>query len=177
MGKRSLGHSWCTLIGKGYQLPFLFYDKVPLGEHLADMRKRDGLAKVYRRMYSEQEGTLASLLPQEEIPPLFEDKHLKDVSELYFTPVAATVNLSFSPPEKKEYAYLSVFNNKGWIPIDWGRIKNGKVEFKKVARVMLTWPLITIGARRTRHRIPLLWRRTVIQGYWPLMSTPLLLFF
>ena len=54
-GKRSLGHSWCTLIGKGYQLPFLFYDKVPLGEHLADMRKRDGLAKVYRRMYSEQE--------------------------------------------------------------------------------------------------------------------------
>ncbi len=133
-GKRSLGHSWCTLIGKGYQLPFLFYDKVPLGEHLADMRKRDGLAKVYRRMYSEQEGTLASLLPQEEIPPLFEDKHLKDVSELYFTPVAATVNLSFSPPEKKEYAYLSVFNNKGWIPIDWGRIKNGKVEFKKVAK-------------------------------------------
>lgn len=132
--KRSMGHGWCTLVGTDYQIPFLYHDKVLLGEHLADMKQRDGLAKVYRRMYSEQDGTLVSLQPQEEIPPLFEDKHLKDVSEYYFEPMDVTVTLSVAPPQKKEYAYLAVFNNREWIPIDWGQIKNEKVRFRKIAK-------------------------------------------
>lgn len=132
--KRSTGHGWCTLVGVDYQIPFLYHDKVLFGEHLAKLKQHDGLAKVYRRMYSEQDETLACLHPKEEIPPLFEDKHLKDVSEYYFEPMNVVVAWSVAPPKEKEYAYLAVFDNKEWIPIDWGKIKNKKVRFQKIAK-------------------------------------------
>lgn len=130
--KRSLGHEWCTFIGANSQIPFLFHDQAPFGTHISSIQHKDGLAKVYRKMYSEQTGTLSSLHPKEKIPPIFENKHLKDVSELYFKPINITIDLSQSPPTPKEYAYLSVFNNQEWVPVDWGRIKKNKVKFKKI---------------------------------------------
>lgn len=132
--KRSLGHGWCVLVGSDYQIPFLYHDKVPFGQHITSLQQRDGLAKVYRRMYSEQSESLAILNPQEEIPALFKDSHLKDVSELYFEPVDIKMKLSVPPPSAKEYAYLSVFDNQDWVPIAWGKIKNQIVKFEKVAK-------------------------------------------
>ncbi|WP_303207153.1 hypothetical protein [Bacteroides oleiciplenus] len=132
--KRSLGHGWCVLVGSDYQIPFLYHDKVPFGQHITSLQQRDGLAKVYRRMYSEQSESLAILNLQEEIPALFKDSHLKDVSELYFEPVDIKMKLSVPPPSAKEYAYLSVFDNQDWVPIAWGKIKNQIVKFKKVAK-------------------------------------------
>lgn len=132
--KRSLGHGWCVLVGSDYQIPFLYHDKVPFGQHISSLQLRDGLVKVYRRMYSEQSESLASHKPEEEIPALFKDSHLKDVSDLYFEPVNIKIKLSVSPPAAKKYAYLSVFDNQDWVPVAWGKIENQKVKFKKVAK-------------------------------------------
>ena len=128
---RHLGHEWNAIISNGNAVPFQIADAVPYGEHLR-AKSVDKMAKAYRRMYSRQKETLIMQTPKEEIPPLFRNSFLRDVSEYYFNTTDILVDLIYPPPTKKQYAYIMVFNNSEWAPIAWGEIKNGRVTFPKM---------------------------------------------
>ena len=70
--------------------------------------------------------------PKEEIPTLFKNPLIKDVSEYYFNPIDIQVDLIYSPPAKKQYAYIMVFDNTEWRPVAWGKIRNHEATFSKM---------------------------------------------
>ena len=132
-GNRSLGHNWNLLLATDPPLPFTFGDRVPIGEHLID-KSTDKLTKVYRVMYSIQKETLIMQNKGEEIPPLFKNPYIKDVSAEYFEPVNIQVKLTEKTSVKKKFAYIMAFNDQQWVPVHWGKIKNGEVTFTDMAK-------------------------------------------
>ena len=130
-GNRSLGHDWNAIVINGTTATFQMDDNVPFGEHLPS-KSHDKLAKVYRRMFSLQKESLPMQFPKEDIPPLFRNPLIRDVSEYYFNPLDIQVNLIYPPPGRKKIAYLMVFDNKNWSPVAWGRIISNQVTFSKM---------------------------------------------
>ena len=112
---RSKGHGWNTVRDKnGKHIVFYFMETKPGEEHMPGYKR----AKVFRKMYGKQPGTLISRNPSEQIPGYFKNPSISDISSESFS----ATDVSFSGKQlkgKSDYVYLSVFNNKNWIPIQW----------------------------------------------------------
>ena len=111
----------------GLSYPFTGYDSRPRG-----LNQDYKMNKVYRHVYALNSSALIYQSPQEPIPPFFQNVFLKDVTEEYMECHDITVQLNSLPEEKREYAYLCVFDNEIWVPVHWGKINNQKVAFTKV---------------------------------------------
>ncbi|MDR2408171.1 MAG: discoidin domain-containing protein, partial [Bacteroidales bacterium] len=74
------------------------------------------------------------------VPVTFRNYHIKDVTEEYMTPV--DVCLKLKRKTNSQYAYLAVFNNKEWIPVQFGKIKNSKVTFQKMGKGIVYLPAV-----------------------------------
>jgi len=95
--------------------------------------------KVYRNCFSRQPQSLAALnVSNEEIPDLFNDEHLLDVTGQYLE--TADVELNIASKRTCQYAYLCVFNITGWSPIAWARIIGGKARFKNMGKNIVYLP-------------------------------------
>ena len=95
--------------------------------------------KVYRNCFSRQPQSLAALnLSNEEIPDLFQDDHLLDVTSQYLE--TADVDLNIDSKKMYQYAYLCVFNITGWRPIAWSKIMDGKARFKNMGKNVVYLP-------------------------------------
>ncbi len=80
--------------------------------------------------------------PKEDIPPVFDNIHLQDVTEQYFPVMDLDVELQFASPVNAHLVYLCTFNNKSWEPISWGEIlSEGKARFKKVVKNIVYLPM------------------------------------
>lgn len=126
---RSMGHDWNVVFDKeGKSIMFLGAEDSPGTPHKPQTKK----GKVFRNLYSLNASSLAMQADRDEmIPPFMEDKRIKDVSEEYFKPY--TVDLKLKKEIKHvNYAYLAVFNNRNWVPIHWGKIRDKKVSFSKM---------------------------------------------
>ncbi|MDR1115554.1 MAG: discoidin domain-containing protein [Tannerella sp.] len=130
---RSLGHEWNVLLTDSAFITFQIDDAVPFGHHIQS-KSSDRMPKAYRRMYSIQQESLAMQSVEEEIPPLFRNPFLRDVSMHYFDAVDVTVTLTVPPPVPKEIAYVMVFDNRDWSPVGWGKIRKDRVMFPKMNR-------------------------------------------
>ncbi len=117
---RSLGHGWNTVRDKnGNHIVFYFMETKPGEEHMPGYKK----AKVFRKMYGRQHGTLISCNPSEQIPEYFKNPFISDISSESFS----ATDVSFSGKQMKgesDYVYLSVFNNKDWVSIQWAERDN-----------------------------------------------------
>lgn len=98
--------------------------------------------KVYRKTYSTRLecSLLGRGIAQEDIPPLFLDFKKKDVSADYFEAEDVEVNLTEPAPEGASYAYLCVWGEKGWTPVQFGKIEEGKAKFEKMGRNIVYLP-------------------------------------
>lgn len=95
--------------------------------------------KVYRNCFTRQPESLAVLnSSNEEIPVLFQNTHLLDVTNQYLETV--DVDLKINSDKIYQYAYLCVFTIKGWEPIQWAPIVNGKATFKNMGKNMVYLP-------------------------------------
>ncbi len=135
---RHMGHSWNTVYGTyGRQIVFMATDSDPGKPHEADSKK----GKVYRRTYQRQTESLAVQSRMMNIPPLFCDPYFKDVSSEYFENTDVQMTLRNPVPFRPEYAYLSVFDNRQWVPVQWGKVDEGKVCFPQMERGVVYLPL------------------------------------
>jgi hypothetical protein len=125
---RSMGHNWNVVL-KDHAKPVMFLgaEDNPGTPHKPGTKK----AKVFRYMFSRNRESLAMQPDKDaEIAPLFNDARLKDVTSQYvpcFNPDIALINPN---EDQRRFAYLGVFDNADWIPVQWGRINNGKVQFR-----------------------------------------------
>lgn len=125
---RNSAHQWNVVFDSmGKRLPFMGIESGPGVFNKNDWKK----GKVYRYTYSLQKQSLFyQNVSNEPIPSVFRDPHFKDVSHEYFDTV--NIHLTLSPCfVKRNFAYLCVFDNHRWTPIQWGKVENnGTVEFK-----------------------------------------------
>lgn len=94
--------------------------------------------KVYRYNYRIQPHSLA-ILSKEEIPPLFKNPGIQDITDQYVVCEDIEVPL-WNEKHPKEYVYLCCYDIIGWNPVCWGRPEGSKVRFPKMGVNMLYLP-------------------------------------
>ena len=127
-------HAWNALIPPdGDVIPFMGCEANP-GKYKLHRK----IAKVYRKLFSEEKGSLASQLNEDEkAPPWLSGKNYRDVTDKY---VETTDVVQVLKPEEK-WAYLAVFNSNEWKAIHWGKIDStGKTVFTKMGRDIVYLP-------------------------------------
>lgn len=144
-GNRSNSHSWSVLIGKdGKSIPF-FAGNIP-GDTIHYFYSYIK-PKVFRYRYSINKMMVNDLKDEVSIPDLFSNNtRIYDVSDEYF----ATTDVTRSVPEQiqsRKVAYICVFDNRDWVPVDYGLIRNGKVRFKSMGRGIVYMAGLFINGR------------------------------
>jgi hypothetical protein len=81
--------------------------------HKPDEKK----AKVFRRIYAINKEIYAIQDEEKDIPPLFRNYHLKDVTNEYMAPIDIEIEIPDKYKNKFKYAYLAVFDNRQWTPV------------------------------------------------------------
>lgn len=133
-GNRSQGHSWSVLIKPdGKSVPFYMNNMPGDTIHFFHTYKKP---KVFRHRFQINRTLLEDFKYEKEVPELFQDASFIDVSDEYFT----TTDVMRTIPENltgKHIVYICVFDNKNWVPVHYGVIKNRSVTFKSMGRGIL----------------------------------------
>ena len=123
-------HYWNYVTDKlGNTIDFALYEKRPTPDEVEPLKRLVG--KVYRKNFEPQTNSLRFLYPDKETPNSLSNFFLSDVSSEYIDGVDLVFETG-NEIKNSEIAYISVFNNRDWIPIDWTRVKKRKVVFKNL---------------------------------------------
>lgn len=139
-GNRSMGHEWCAILwGEGVSMP-LGYGEYP-GDHF-QKRTDDRIPKVFRQTYEKRPESLYMRASESEtLPPLFDTPCLMDVTADYVPVSDIRVPLTYKKTSGMHFAYLSVFNNRDWKIVHWGRIVGRHAEFQGMGRDIVYLPV------------------------------------
>lgn len=151
-GNRLNAHSWNCVIINGETFPFepfhdfdrWKYKRIYNNEGFDIIWGKLRLPKVYRHTYElHLEGPFIDKdEKRENIPSLFLNPFIEDVSDAYFKTTDVSIQLTRQVPQGTHYCYLCVFGSREWYPVQWGKIqKDGSVKFQKMGRNMLYWPM------------------------------------
>lgn len=124
-GNRAGGHCWVTVLGDSGSLAF---DALERKELVLAYKP----AKVYRQTFE--------ILPVEKeveryVPDYLLNTNRLDVSHLYgkaFNLKVKGIKKVMKQYEDYPYGVICVFDNKRWIPIDYGKVSNGMFCFKNM---------------------------------------------
>lgn len=151
-GNRSGAHSWNSLIVKGETHPFepfwdedrWKYKRIYNNESFDLKWGKFKLPKVYRHTFElHLDGPLGDKSEaRENIPALFRNPFMKDVSDQYFKAIDVDLTLTEAVPENIGYCYLCVFGETKWHPVQWGKIRGNKsVRFEKMGKDIVYLPM------------------------------------
>jgi hypothetical protein len=100
------------------------------------------IGKVYRKTFSINKAIEKLLIETKgNVPQLFLDTKFIDVTSQYVAVTSVNLNLK-NIPDLTKYAFIAVFNDAGWTPIDFAEIINDQsVEFKNMGREVMYLPL------------------------------------
>lgn len=127
---RSQGHSWSVLINPDGKST-LFHKGFQPGDSVYYVRDYVR-PKVYRHRFRLNREIAEDLGGEREVPALFRNADFIDVTGEYgdvsdvVRPVPGDV--------AGKIAYICVFDNAEWVPVDYGKIKAGKVTFLSMGR-------------------------------------------
>lgn len=129
-GNHARGHSWSVLINPD-GTSTLFHSGFAPGDSVYFVRNYIR-PKIYRHRFSINRQIVSDLKGEEEIPKLFRNPTFTDVTDEY----EETTDIIRLMPEgiDANIAYICVFDNKEWVPVDYGVIKDKKVVFKSMGR-------------------------------------------
>lgn len=154
-GNRNNSHTWNAIITPSETIPFEpFWDedrwkyKIMYNNKTID-RKWGKLrfAKVYRNTFSiDQTGPLFDpSISKEDIPNLFKNPRIKDVSHEYFDTTNVSMQILKDIKGFPSYSYLCVYNNEKWEPIQWGKILDYNVTFIGMGRDVVYLPVFYLN--------------------------------
>lgn len=126
-----------------------------------DGRKR---GKVYRYCFGMQEEPLPGITKEEQVPPLFRNRFIKDVTANYYGENKVTVPIDTNDAE---YVYLGIFSPGGWIPVDIAANKRGKATFKNIEPNIIYQPLISDGQNHLPAGYPFVFTKQEVQLFKP----------
>lgn len=126
--ERNLGHNWNVLFTPDKKSHmFLGVDDDPSGSHFPGTKK----GKVFRNTFEINRTSLGFLKDStEEVPPFLANPFIEDVTDEYAHCFNTKVSLPLSNNFK--HAYIAIFNDQDWLPVDWSVTKSGQANFNKV---------------------------------------------
>ncbi len=144
-------HAWnAILTSNGEVIPFMGAEANP-GEY----RLAHKLAKVYRKMFDKQkENLIFQERKQKEVPGWLSGKSYIDVTASYIDVCDVEIEFERGIPDSVDIAYLCVFNSGEWIPIHWGRIKEGKAVFTDMGKEIAYLPALYLNGEVVPYSEP-----------------------
>jgi hypothetical protein len=127
-----VGHSWCTAIIDNNK--FIPFDATTqkLYEYRNNFYK---MPKVYRQVFSIQKDShLFFRGPCSFLPETFNSPFLKDVTTRYAITSDLVIPIKKDISDNISCAYLALFTRSGWVPVDWGKVKQGSIYFNHIGR-------------------------------------------
>jgi hypothetical protein len=131
-------HSWNILLNNtGKNVVFSAGSSNPGEPH----KPYERMAKVFRRGYAINNDIFSIRRSEQFIPAAFRNFFIKDVTDEYMTADDVEIEIPRAFRRKYKYAYLAVFDNRNWIPIQYGKVKGSKVRFPKMGRGSMYLPV------------------------------------
>ena len=127
---RSQGHTWCVLINPDGRST-LFHMGFAPGDSVYHV-KNYIRPKVYRHRFSLNREIAKDLRKEQKIPELFRHADFIDVTDEYGE--VSDIMRTVPSDTKGKVAYICVFDNRNWVPVDYSSIRNGKATFRKMGR-------------------------------------------
>lgn len=93
-------------------------------------------AKIFRKVYDAGWEAFDGVRP-EELPPSFLVPDEEDVTDQYVTTYDITVKVAYPCQKSLRSGIICVFDNAGWRPVYWGKLRRGKLHFGKMAAGVL----------------------------------------
>ena len=134
-GNRSSGHVWNVLLMPGDSIyPF----EAPTTSYFPRLKFSYKPAKIFRRMYrpdgdvSEDEAFL------EQVPDMLLSGD-RDVTHQYVTTYDIRIPAKYRASDRRElrYGIIAVFDNRQWVPVDWGTVDDTVMCFRNMAADIL----------------------------------------
>ena len=97
--------------------------------------------KIFRKTYAINRDVLKINLTEESVPSTFKSFFIKDVTDENMTTQDVEIEIPASFRKKYKHAYLAVFDNENWIPIQYGKVKGRKVSFTAMGRDCMYMPV------------------------------------
>ncbi|MEX6690953.1 discoidin domain-containing protein [Danxiaibacter flavus] len=149
---RSMGHEWNAVRDtNGRYIPFIATESNPREPH----KPEQIMAKAYRRTFEIQPELLELTKLSENIPSIFENKCWIDVTSEYIKGIDLKIELK-NTPTNLSLAYLCVFDNQKWTPIQFANIENNSVFFKNVGKGAVYLPAFFYNNKYYPANYPLL---------------------
>lgn len=153
-GNRSQGHTWNVIINPdGKSTPF-FMGSVP-GD-TAHYSYSYSKAKVFRRRFSINKDMAETFAREDYVPSLFRTLNIIDVTDEYYENPVDVVRPVPKKYSDKKVAYICVFDNTNWVPVYYGKIKNGKVKFNCMGPDIVYMAALYVNGRFTPFGNPFL---------------------
>lgn len=135
-----LRHFWSALIDTtGKAIPFNYPDRKMVSRTEYDNRRR---GKVYRTCFGIQPEKIGGIYRDKDVPALFRNPFMRDVTQEYFGENEVGFEVS---EDSAKYAYLSIYNEQKYTPIDISVIKKGKARFRNVEDSLVYYPTVKHG--------------------------------
>lgn len=130
-GNRSSSHSWSVLVKPdGTGTPFYMGCAPCDTAHYYHPYKKP---KVFRYRYQLNRKYAKDLNGERDVPDLFKMPKFTDVTDEYYETTDVVRNVP-SEYAGRHVAYICVFDNRRWIPVHYGVVKDGKVKFSSMGR-------------------------------------------
>ncbi len=153
-GNRSQGHTWNVIINPdGKSTPF-FMGSVP-GD-TAHYSYSYSKAKVFRRRFSINRDMTETFSCEDYVPSLFRTLNIIDVTDEYYDNPVDVVRPVPKKYSDKKVAYICVFDNANWVPVYYGKIKDGKVKFNCMGPDIVYMAALYVNGRFTPFGNPFL---------------------
>ncbi len=156
------GYFWPVVLMPNHHFIPVFYPGISV-DNLTTPGK---LPKVYRRKYSDDSTSLFRVKKIKEHTPAFLGQfNYDDVTDEY----VETADVSVSLTDTARYAYLAVFNNGRWHPVQWSLAGNKtKTKFVKMGVDIVYLPMIVRKEQTIAAGLPFLLQKdgntTVLNG-------------
>ncbi len=125
--KSGNNHAWNAVLGADGKIVIFMGGGANPGEYKLNQAK----AKVYRKTFSLQPGSLAEIKKEwEKAPPYINRNGLVDVTRDYVPVSDVELQLGAEIPDSTRFAYICVFNTGEWKAIHWSFIDDkGNVRY------------------------------------------------
>jgi hypothetical protein len=133
-------HFWnSTLDNEGNPVSFMEPLKDPNSEVI--FLDKFTLTKIFRKTFAHQPDKIKLLREEgDNVPYNLRDTKYIDVTDEYIETEDVNIELS-ELSQGANYAYIGVFNNSGWYPVQFAQIEKGKVVFTKLGRNVVYLPM------------------------------------
>lgn len=154
-------HQWNVVrdsTGSFYPFWITWYE---LAGNMKDDGRKKG--KVYRECFGIQQEPISGITNHKNIPSLFRNRFIKDVTDNYIGENEITINVD----QENRYIYLGVFSPNGWIPIDVAKNSGGKVVFRNLESGLVYQPLYSEGKKHWAAGFPFLYASGKVNYFRP----------